>query len=198
MTTTAETPQHDAGCGKFGSGPRAAGQALQARIAIQHPDLETGERLVAEALGAVDRDALHGIFKQLVKASVIRQKPDEDNLAFMISMMKSIAPQESLEAMLAAQMVSIHVATMRFACRLAFADDIPQQEEPHARTDPAGAHLRSPDGGPQPPPQQRRACDHGAEFVGAGWRQGHRGQCHATRSMIVTSRTLRQCRTIPP
>lgn len=71
---------------------------------------------------------MQGILKQLVKASVIAQKPDEANLAFMISMMKSIAPRDSIEAMLAAQMVSIHVLAMRCAHRLAFADDIPRQD----------------------------------------------------------------------
>ena len=97
-------------------------------IVIQHPDAETGERLMGEALGAVDRDALHGILKQLMKASVILQKPDEDNLAFMISMVKGIAPRDSLEAMLTAQMVSVHVATMRAASRLAFTEGLSQQE----------------------------------------------------------------------
>lgn len=97
-------------------------------IVIQHPDAKAGERLLADALGAVDRDALHGLLKQLMRASAILQKPNEANLAFMISMMKSIAPRDSLEAMLTAQMVSVHVATMRSACRLAFAEDISQQE----------------------------------------------------------------------
>ncbi len=84
---------------------------------------------MGEALGAVDqKDALHGILKQLMKASVILQKPDEDNLAFMISMMKGIAPRDSLETMLTAQMVSVHVATMRFACRLAFAEGTPSRK----------------------------------------------------------------------
>jgi len=98
------------------------------RISIDHPDPRAGERLLAEALGAVDRDALDGLLKQLVMASVIGQKPDEANLAFMISMMKSIAPRDSIEAMLAAQMVCVHVAAMRCACRLACTDDIQQQE----------------------------------------------------------------------
>lgn len=97
-------------------------------IMIQHPDAQAGERLLGEALGAVDRDALHGILKQLMKASVILQKPDEANLAFMVSMIKSIAPRDSLETMLTAQMVSVHVATMRSACRLAFTEDLSQQE----------------------------------------------------------------------
>ncbi|OPY98533.1 hypothetical protein A5906_30900 [Bradyrhizobium sacchari] len=98
------------------------------RIAIDHPDPQAGERLLADALGAVDRDALHGILKQLMKASVIGLKPDEANLAFMVSMMKSIAPRDSIEAMLAAQMVAVHAMAMRSACRLAFTDDLAQQE----------------------------------------------------------------------
>ncbi|WP_314949309.1 hypothetical protein [Bradyrhizobium cosmicum] len=98
------------------------------RIAINHPDPEAGERLLAEALGAADRDALHGMLRQLAKASAIGQKPDEANLAFMISMIGSIAPKDSIEAMLISQMVSIHMATMRSACRLACTDNLPQQE----------------------------------------------------------------------
>ncbi len=98
------------------------------RISIDHPDPRAGERLLADALGAVDRDALDGLLKQLVKASVIGHKPDEANLAFMISMMKSIAPRDSIEAMLAAQMVCVHVLAMRCANRLAYADDMPRQD----------------------------------------------------------------------
>ena len=98
------------------------------RILIEHPDPQAGERLLAEALGAVDRDALHGLLSQLAKASAVARRPDQGNLSFMISMLKSIAPKDSLEAMLAAQMVCVHVATMRCACRLACTDDVPQQE----------------------------------------------------------------------
>ncbi len=98
------------------------------RIAIDHPDPQAGERLLADALGAVDRDALHGILKQLVKASAIGQRPDEANLAFMISMMKSIAPRDSIEAMLAAQMVCVHVTAMRCAHHLACASDLASQD----------------------------------------------------------------------
>lgn len=98
------------------------------RIAISHPDPAAGERLLAEALGAADRDAMHGILRQLVKASVVGQKPDEANLAFMISTIRSIAPKDSIEALLVSQMVSVHMAAMRCACRLACTDDLPQQE----------------------------------------------------------------------
>jgi hypothetical protein len=98
------------------------------RIAISYPDPQAGERLLAEALGAADRDALHGLLRQLAKASAIGQKPDEENLAFMISMIRSIAPRDSIESMLLSQMASVHVAAMRCACRLACTDNLPQQE----------------------------------------------------------------------
>jgi hypothetical protein len=98
------------------------------RIAISYPDPQAGEQLLAEALGAVDRDALHGLLRQLAKASAIGPKPDEENLAFMISMIRSIAPRDSIEAMLLSQMASVHVAAMRCACRLACTDNLPQQE----------------------------------------------------------------------
>lgn len=110
----------------LGASPRV--KLSRRRISIDHPDPRAGERLLADALGAVDRDALDGLLKQLVKASVIGQKPDEANLAFMISMMKSIGPRDSIEAMLAAQMVCVHVTAMRCAHHLACANDIVSQD----------------------------------------------------------------------
>src|SRR5215213_150378 len=93
-------------------------------FAIDHPDQELGERLMADTLGVSDREAMHGIIRQLVKASVSGESPDEVNLAFMISMVKSIKPRDSIEAMLVAQMVSVHVMAMRCAHHLANADDL--------------------------------------------------------------------------
>ncbi len=83
---------------------------------------------MANALGVADRDAMHGILRQLVKASVSGEKPDEVNLSFMISMVKSIKPRDSVEAMLVAQMVSVHVMAMRCAHHLADADDLAQHD----------------------------------------------------------------------
>jgi hypothetical protein len=59
----------------------------------------------------------------LVKASV-----SGVNLSFMISMMKSIKPRDSIEAMLVAQMVSVHVMAMRCAHHLANAEDLAQHD----------------------------------------------------------------------
>ncbi|WFU38773.1 hypothetical protein QA640_30805 [Bradyrhizobium sp. CB82] len=97
-------------------------------FAIDHPDPATGERLMAEALGVTDRDAMHGILRQLVRASVKGTRPDATCLAFMLSMVQSIQPRDAIEAMLVAQMVSVHVMTMRCAFQLASAIDIAQQD----------------------------------------------------------------------
>jgi hypothetical protein len=111
---------------KAAAAPRI--KLLSHGFCIDHPDPELGEQLMAEALGVADRDAMHGILRQLVKASVKGERPDEVNLAFMISMVKSIKPRDSVEAMLVAQMVSVHVMAMRCAHHLANAEDIARQD----------------------------------------------------------------------
>ena len=95
---------------------------------IDHPDPRAGERLMAAALGVADRDAMEGILRQLVRASASGQRPDKVNLAFMIAIIESIAPRDSVEAMLIAQMASIHVASMRCASQLATTADIEHQD----------------------------------------------------------------------
>ena len=97
-------------------------------FAIDHPDPEIGDQPMADALGVADREAMHGILRQLVKASVSGERPDEVNLAFMISMVKSIKPRDSVEAMLVAQMVSVHVMAMRCAHHLAHAEDLARHD----------------------------------------------------------------------
>ena len=83
---------------------------------------------MADALGVTDSGAMRGIIRQLVKASVSAEGPDEVTLSFMISMVKSIRPRDSVEAMLVAQMVSVHVMAMRCAHHLAGADDLAQHD----------------------------------------------------------------------
>ena len=113
--------------------PAKAAEAPRIRLlphgfSIDHPDPELGEQLMANALGVADREAMDGILRQLVKASVSGESPDEVNLSFMISMVKSIKPRDAVEAMLVAQMVSVHVMAMRCAHHLANADDLAQHD----------------------------------------------------------------------
>ena len=96
--------------------------------AIDHPDPALGEQLMADALGVADREAMDGILRQLVRASASGERLDEVSLAFMISMVKSIKPRDSIEAMLVAQMVSVHVMAMRCAQHLATADDLARHD----------------------------------------------------------------------
>ena len=97
-------------------------------ISIDHPDQEHGERLMSDAFGVSNRDAMYGMLRQLARASVKGRKPDGVNLAFMISMVESIRPRDAVEAMLVTQMVSIHVMAMRCAHNLAGEQDVARQE----------------------------------------------------------------------
>ena len=125
-TAPAATGRTKAAAPKAATAPRI--KLSSNGFCIDHPDPELGERLMSDALGVSDRDAMHGILRQLVKASVSGEKPDEVNLAFMISMVKSIKPRDAVEAMLVAQMVSVHVLAMRCAYRVANAKDAAQQD----------------------------------------------------------------------
>jgi hypothetical protein len=120
-TTTVATDQTQAA-----AAPRI--KLMSHGFAIDHADPEIGEQLMANALGVADREAMHGMIRQLVKASVSGDSPDEVNLSFMISMVKSIKPRDSIEAMLVAQMVSVHVMAMRCAHHLANAEDLAQHD----------------------------------------------------------------------
>jgi hypothetical protein len=46
----------------------------------------------------------------------------------MLSVVQGVKPKDQLEAMLAAQMAAIHLATMTFARRLAHVETIQQQD----------------------------------------------------------------------
>ena len=55
-------------------------------------------------------------------------KVDERALNFMLSVVKGIKPRDQVEAMLAAQMAAVHVATLTSARRLAQAETLPAQD----------------------------------------------------------------------
>jgi hypothetical protein len=94
------------------------------QIGFDHPDQLVGRALVMDALASADEDFLNGIMYQLANASAYGQDIDERGLNFMLSVIKGIEPRDQLEAMLAAQMAAVHVATMTFARRLAHAEEI--------------------------------------------------------------------------
>ena len=84
--------------------------------------------MLGEALGTADVDFLDGLLNQLVNASAPGREVDERELGFMLSLVKSVRPRDEVEAMLAAQMATVHMATMTFARRLGHVESIPQQD----------------------------------------------------------------------
>ena len=97
-------------------------------ISPDHPELQVGSALLMEALGTSDGDFARGLILQLANAGTQGQRVDEGGLNFMLSVVKGIEPADQVEAMVAAQMAAVHMATMTFARRLAHVENIPQQD----------------------------------------------------------------------
>jgi hypothetical protein len=81
-----------------------------------------------EALATADPCFVVGLVTQLADAGTQGRKVDERALNFMLSVVKGVKPKDQMEAMLAAQMAAVHMATMTFARRLAHVQNIPQQD----------------------------------------------------------------------
>jgi hypothetical protein len=83
-------------------------------IRLDHPDRVAGYALLMEATATTDQDFATHFLGQLAGAGA-----DEKETNFMLSVVEGIKPQDQIEAMLAAQMAAVHVATMRFSHKLA-------------------------------------------------------------------------------
>lgn len=88
--------------------------------------MKIGRKLLAEALGSTSGDFVDGLIVQLINATSPGQQLSESNLNFALSVIKNVKPNDQVEAMLAAQMVVVHMATMRLARQLAHVDNLPQ------------------------------------------------------------------------
>jgi hypothetical protein len=129
------TKQELAGLGKFFN--KRAERAPRVKVSKHgvlptikpvHPDEATGLMLLMGALGTADIDFLNRFLGQLANASSQGPEVDEGAINFMLSVVTGIQPQDQIEAMLAAQMAAVHVATMTFARRLAHVENIEQQD----------------------------------------------------------------------
>jgi len=97
-------------------------------MSADHPEPTIGMTLIAEAINSRSHAFLEGLFNQLSNASAIGGKANEKDLNFMVSVVASIKPKEEIEAMLAAQMAAVHMSSMTFARRLAYADTLEQRD----------------------------------------------------------------------
>jgi hypothetical protein len=93
-----------------------------ANLAPDHPEPAVGQVLLMAALGTADHDFYSGLVRQLGEACAQDGMVDEHALNFMLSVVKGIKPRDQVEAMLAAQMAAVHMATLACARRLAHAD----------------------------------------------------------------------------
>jgi hypothetical protein len=89
-------------------------------------EIRAGEGVLQKSSKTTPCKVLNGILEQLANASSHDQHIDEQRLNFMLSVIRGIEPRDQLEAMLAAQMAAVHIATMTFARRLANVDMLPQ------------------------------------------------------------------------
>jgi hypothetical protein len=81
-----------------------------------------------EAIGAKDSDFADGLLSQIFNVASQGGDVDQRRLNFMLSVVKNAKPKDQVEAMLAAQLAAVHMATMTFARRLAHVENISQQD----------------------------------------------------------------------
>ena len=124
-------------------GPRliVSTQGDTAKINPDHPDATVGTLAVMRAIGTADVEFFDGLMLQLVNAGKGQGSP-EQAFNFMLSVIKGIEPRDQIEAMLAAQMAAVHMASMTFARRLAHVDNIPQQDSASNAFQQAHADVR--------------------------------------------------------
>jgi hypothetical protein len=97
-------------------------------ITLDHPEPAIGHVILMEALGIADPDFLDGLLGQLASTLTQGRTVDGRALNFMLSLVKGVKPTDQVEAMLAAQMAAVHLATMTLARRLGHVKNIPQQD----------------------------------------------------------------------
>jgi hypothetical protein len=111
-------------------GPRLKAQAdgATAKFSVDHPDQAVGVLALMRAIGTTDLDFYDGLMGHLVNASREQNALSQNGANFMLSVVRGIEPRDQIEAMLAAQMATVHAASMTFAHRLANVENIPQQD----------------------------------------------------------------------
>ncbi|WP_135506341.1 hypothetical protein [Roseovarius aestuariivivens] len=97
-------------------------------LKFDHEDQSVAYTLAMYDVGTGDADFFQGILKQVASLGSQGKPVCEDATNFVLSVIRSVDPQDEVEAMLAAQMAATHLATMTFARRLNHVETIPQQD----------------------------------------------------------------------
>ncbi len=86
-------------------------EGKDAFLTIDHPHAATGGELLMAALGTTSDDFANALVLQLIDAGSKASAPSEVSSNFMLAAVKGIGPKDEVEAMLAAQMAAVHLAT---------------------------------------------------------------------------------------
>jgi hypothetical protein len=87
-----------------------------AQIAMDHPDLEVGYRVVADAFNIGDMTLFEGVVHDI--SGLGRRDdggPDMKQANYAIAIIKGIKPKDTAEVLLASQMAAIQIATLKTA-----------------------------------------------------------------------------------
>jgi hypothetical protein len=95
---------------------------------LDHEDKHVGEALLYDAFSTADKDFVHGLILQLANGGWPGHEVDDELLNFMLSVIKGGKANDQFEAMLMAQMATVHVAAMRSARELEMALQRPLAE----------------------------------------------------------------------
>ena len=98
------------------------------QVSFDHPNERIGRLLLMNGVGTADSAFFDGLLTHVVNIGLQGAGTDSRGTNFALSVVKSIAPKDEIEAMLATQMAAVHMASITFARRLAHVDNIPQQE----------------------------------------------------------------------
>lgn len=94
------------------------------RINVEHQNSAAGFTLLMEAMGTVNANFADGLLNQICNVASANYGSSEDKANFALSLVTGMEPRDQMEAMLAAQMAAVHMATMTMANRVGTADTL--------------------------------------------------------------------------
>lgn len=97
-------------------------------VRVDHPNPALEVVLLAKAFATADHSLASELTLQLAGAARTGEIVKPNELNFAIAAVNAIGPRDETEALLAAQMAAVHIATMAAAQRLASCETIPQQD----------------------------------------------------------------------
>ena len=97
-------------------------------VSFEHENELAAAALTMADLGTMDPAFQSGLLTQIADIGSHRQKVDQGNSNFLLSVVRAVQPRDGMETLLAVQMGAIHAATMMLARRLNHVETIQQQD----------------------------------------------------------------------